>query len=248
MRGSMLKEILREQDVNISELARRLNVSPQTLYSMVKRDNQKVDFDMMVHICRELGVPVERFCDTELPKMPDLREWQFIGKYRRLTESGKSLVDLVIEHELSCVQPDAEAKTEKHDSKIIPLYATAAAAGYAAPALGDDYEDYSVPASSRADFAVRIDGDSMQPYIKDGSVALCRRGEIIHDGDVGLFFVDGDMKCKQYCQDYSGNVYLFSANRDRSDADVFIPASSGITIMCFGKVLLEKSIPLPEMR
>ena len=51
----MLKEILREQDVNISELARRLNVSPQTLYSMVKRDNQKVDFDMMVH--REVPPP-----------------------------------------------------------------------------------------------------------------------------------------------------------------------------------------------
>ena len=164
MRGSMLKEILREQDVNISELARRLNVSPQTLYSMVKRDNQKVDFDMMMHICKQLDVPVERLCeDAVLPKMPDLREWQFIGKYRRLTESGKSLVDLVIEHELSCTQSADAPKTEKPDSKIIPLYATAAAAGYAAPALGDDYEDYSVPASSRADFAVRIDGDSMQP-------------------------------------------------------------------------------------
>ncbi len=247
MRGSMLKEILREQNVNISELARRLNVSPQTLYSMVKRDNQKVDFDMMMHICCELGVPVERFCDAQLPKMPDLREWQFIGKYRRLSDSGKELVDMIVEHELSRAEPAQEIRLEEK-SKIIPLYATPAAAGYASPALGDDYEDYSVPASSPADFAVRIDGDSMQPYINDGAVALCRRGEIIHDGDVGLFFVDGDMKCKQYCQDYSGNVYLFSANRDRSDADVFIPASSGITIMCFGKVLLDKSIPLPEMR
>ena len=44
------------------------------------------------------------------------------------------------------------------------------------------------------------------------------------------------------------NVYLFSANRSRSDADVEIKASSGITLMCFGKVLLDKSIPLPEMR
>ena len=50
MRGSMLKEILQEQGISISELARRLNVSAQTLYSMVKRDNQKVDFDMMMHI------------------------------------------------------------------------------------------------------------------------------------------------------------------------------------------------------
>lgn len=247
MRGSMLKEVLGEQDVSISELARRLNVSPQTLYSMVKRDNQKVDFDMMMHICRELDVPVERFCEgTELPKMPDLREWQYIRKYRRLSDESKELVDLVIEHELGRGQ--AKLSQGSDAQKIIPLYLTPAAAGYASPALGDDYEDLSVPQGSEADFAVRIAGDSMQPYIKDGDVALCKRGAIIHDGDVGLFFVDGDMKCKQYCQDYSGNVWLFSANRERSDADVFIAASAGITLMCFGKVLLEKSIPLPEMR
>ena len=54
MRGSMLKEILQEQGISISELARRLNVSAQTLYSMVKRDNQKVDFDMMMHICARI--------------------------------------------------------------------------------------------------------------------------------------------------------------------------------------------------
>jgi repressor LexA len=247
VRGSMLKEILQEQGISISELARRLNVSAQTLYSMVKRDNQKVDFDMMMHICKQLDVPVERLCeDNALPKMPDLREWQFIGKYRRLSDSGKELVDMVIDHELRRREeiPMQHAK----DSRVIPLYLTPAAAGYASPALGDDYEDYTVDKNSAADFAVRIDGDSMEPYIHDGDVALCKRGAIIHDGDVGLFFVDGDMKCKQYCQDYSGNVHLFSANRDRSDADVTIMASSGITLMCFGKVLLDKSIPLPEMR
>ena len=233
MRGSMLKEILQEQGISISELARRLNVSAQTLYSMVKRDNQKVDFDMMMHICKLLNVPVERLCeDNALPKMPDLREWQFIGKYRRLSESGRELVNMVIDHELS--RREEKPSVNSPESKIIPLYLTPAAAGYASPALGDDYEDYA--------------GDSMEPYIHDGDVALCKRGAIIHDGDVGLFFVDGDMKCKQYCQDYSGNVYLFSANRDRSDADVTVPASSGITLMCFGKVLLDKSIPLPEMR
>ena len=245
MRGSMLKEILQEQGISISELARRLNVSAQTLYSMVKRDNQKVDFDMMMHICRQLNVPVERLCeDTVLPKMPDLREWQLIGEYRRLSDSGRELVDLVIDHELG--RREEASAQDGEEGRIIPLYLTPAAAGYASPALGDDYEEYTVGKSSPADFAVRIDGDSMEPYIADGSVALCKRGAIIHDGDVGLFFVDGDMKCKQYCQDYSGNVYLFSANRARRDADVMIPASSGITLMCFGKVLLDKSIPLPE--
>ena len=158
--------------------------------------------------------------DMPLPNMPDLREWQLVGKYRRLTEHGRKLVDIVIDHELER-SGDAEAAPSE-GTKIIPLYMTPAAAGYASPALGDDYEDYTVSRNSAADFAVRIAGDSMEPYIHDGSIALCKRGTIIHDGDVGLCFVDGDMKCKQYCQDYAGNVYLFSANRSRSDSDVEI--------------------------
>lgn len=245
MRGSMLKEILDEQGINVSELARRLEVSPQTLYSMVKRDNQKVDFDLMIRICRQLDVPVERMCDgVDVPQLPSDKEWQLITRYRKLNEHSRQLVEIVMEHELSGVLSENEAEEK---TKIIPLYATPAAAGYASPAFGDDYDDYEISCSSSADFAVRIDGDSMEPYIADGSIALCKRGAVIHDGDVGLFFVDGDMKCKQYCQDYAGNVYLFSANRKRADADVEIKASAGITLMCFGKVLTDKPIPLPEV-
>jgi hypothetical protein len=42
-------------------------------------------------------------------------------------------------------------------------------------------------------------------------------------------------------------VHLFSANRTRADADVHLHADGGVTLMCFGKVLLERRIPLPEM-
>ncbi len=247
MRGSTLKQILKEQNTNINELSRRLNVSPQTLYSMVKRDNQKVDFDLMIRICSELNVPVERMCeDVSLPSLPDSDELRMLSRYRRLDSWGKELTDTVIDRELKRCEALSIRSDDEKETKIIPLYSTPAAAGYASPALGDDYEDYSVPYDSRADFAVKIDGDSMEPYIADGSIALCKRGAIIHDGDVGLFFVDGDMKCKQYCQDSEGNVYLFSANRKRSDADVHIKASSGVTLLCFGKVLLNTVIPLPE--
>lgn len=243
MRGSMLKEILAERKMSISELARRLDIPQQTLYSMVKRDNQKVDFDLMMRLCNELRIPVERLCEgVELPKAPGSLEWELILKYRRLTDESRSLVDMVIEHELQRSEPEPE---EIEETKVIPLYLTPAAAGYASPAFGDDYTDHEIPKSSAADFAVRISGDSMEPYIKDGSVVLCKRGVVLNDGDVGLFFVDGDMKCKQYCQDFVGNVYLFSANRARRDADVEIRASSGVTICCFGKVLLDKAIPLP---
>lgn len=244
MRGSTLKEVLDDQGVSVSELARRLEISPQTLYSMIKRDSQKVDFDLMLRICRELDVPMERFSeDTETPDMPDIREWDLVRRYRRLDEPGRYVADVVIDAELGRVS-DSKPQVSGED-KIIPLYSTPAAAGYASPAFGDDYTDYKVPAGSRADFAVKIDGESMEPYLPDGSVALCKRGEIIHDGDVGLFFVDGDMKCKQYCRDYSGDVHLFSLNRRRADADVHLHSTGSVSLMCFGKVLMDKKVPLP---
>lgn len=245
MKGSTLKQVLCEQGISANELARRISLSPQTLYSMIKRDNQKVDFDLMISICRELGVPVERFIDdaSSVSALPDDAEWELIRRYRGLDEHGRRLIELILNDQMLRIYSEKPAIEPK--CRVIPLYYTPAAAGYASPALGDDYEDYEVAADSPADFAVRIDGDSMEPYIMDGSVALVKRGAVIRDGDVGLFFVDGHMKCKQYCQDYAGNVYLFSANRKRADADVEIPSTSGITVCCFGKVLLDKRIPLP---
>jgi phage repressor protein C with HTH and peptisase S24 domain len=136
---------------------------------------------------------------------------------------------------------------ETTETIYIREYLTPAAAGYASPAMGEDYvlipKDSNVP--READFAVKISGDSMEPYIADGSRVYVKRTNELDDGDVGVFFVNGDMKCKQYCEDNFGNIYLLSLNRERSDADTVVSASSGVTVFCFGKVLLQKRPPLP---
>ncbi len=244
MIGTMLKKLLDERGMTVSELARRSETSPQTLYSIISRDNMKISFDLLLRICDELMVPVEVFYDRNTKSaLPSGEEMALLSEFRALDEHGKRTAKLVISSELERVN-SALPQPEKQ-TKIIPLYYTPAAAGYASPALGDDYEEYEVPVDSGADFAARISGDSMEPVIPDGSTVLVKRGEILRDGEVGLFFVDGDMKCKQFCQDSLGNVYLFSINRERRDADVTIPADSGVTICCFGKVLLKKRPELP---
>jgi hypothetical protein len=63
---------------------------------------------------------------------------------------------------------------------------------------------------------------------------------------VGLFFVDGDVLCKQYCIDNFRNLYLLSANPAREDANRTIPATSGSSVVCFGKVLLPHKLPQPN--
>lgn len=243
MIGATLKKLLEEQGLNVNELSRRSGVPAQTLYSMIRRDSMKIDLDALLSICRALEVPMEVFCEGSGPQAPTAEEWTLLRRWRGLDVHGRQVVRLLMDAELAHLEKPAEPGEERE--KVIPLYLTPAAAGYASPVPGEDFEDYRVPAASRADFAVRITGDSMEPYIRNGAIALARRGEIIRDGDVGLFFADGGMVCKQYCQDYPGNVYLFSLNRARKDADLVFPASSNLSLCCFGKILLEKPVPLP---
>lgn len=242
MIGATLKQILEQRGMSVSELARASGVSAPTLYSLIKRDSMKADFDVLLKICGALDLPVSVF-GGEVQGL-SLAERGLVSRYRRLDEHGRRLTSLVLDAELERLGAGS-GESEPERGKVIPLYYTPAAAGYASPALGEDYEDYEVPASSKADFAARIQGDSMEPWIADGGVVLVKRGSV-DIGDVGLFFVDGDMKCKQYCRDNYGNTYLFSLNRARADADVTISASSGITLCCFGRVLLDRRPPLPQ--
>lgn len=244
MIGSKLKTVLQEQNIKVNELARKTGISAQTLYSLIKRDTNNLNVDVLLTICDALDVPIEVFLDVSKSSLsPTAEELLLIKRYRSLDAHGQELVKLILSAEQDRLVSEAPVITES--PKIIPLYATPAAAGYANPSLGEDYEDYEVDANSRADFAARIQGDSMQPYIEDGSIVLVCRNMPISDGDIGLFFVDGDIKCKQYCEDSFGNIYLFSLNRERSDADSHITASSGITVFCFGKVLMPRKVALP---
>lgn len=244
MIGSTLKQLLTNRKMAVGELARQIGTPVQTLYSIIRRDNMTIDFDMLLRICDVLEVPVEVFCgrgtDSRRAALVPA-EWTLIGRYRALDAHGRELTDLVLDRELERIR--RESATAAPAPRVIPLYLTPAAAGYASPALGEDYEDYAVSPDCAADFAVRISGDSMEPVLRDGGVALVQRSPI-ENGDVGMFFIDGDMKCKQYCRDNFGNVYLLSLNRCRADADVTVPASSGVTLCCFGKVLLDRRPPL----
>ena len=122
--------------------------------------------------------------------------------------------------------------------RIIPLYHTLAAGGCVSAVPGEDFDEISVTEQvpQTAEFAVRISGDAMAPYLEDGAVAYVSRTPL-REGDVGIFSVNGKVLCRQYDRDDSGTVYLFSLNRRRADGDVTLPAAEAGTLICFGRVL-----------
>ncbi|WP_295753580.1 S24 family peptidase [uncultured Oscillibacter sp.] len=235
-----------ELDMTRTELAALLGVSP----SAVGNYETGVSFpkeEIMLRLFDALETdPNTLFQDSFRQKRQPLnpKEQRLLENYRSLSPLGRESVRTVVEALCAC-RDEAEAVPGAAEPRMIPLYRTPAAAGYASPAFGEDFDYIPVigDVPPAAEFAVRIQGDSMAPFIADGSVVYVNR-DPLKPGEVGIFCVDGDVLCKQYYKDPTGIVYLFSLNRARSDADVVLPSASGRTLACFGRVIL-RSFPLP---
>ncbi len=166
-------------------------------------------------------------------------------QYDGLDPHGKKLIRtiLAVENE-RMTESDA---AEPDGVEMIPHYFTAAAAGYAAPIDGEDFEliprDASVP--KKADYCIEVAGDSMEPYIKDGQRIYVQKTADIPEFSPAVWFVDGDVFVKQFCTDHRGTLYLLSANPKREDANITIRRDSGRTAICLGKVLINKKLPEP---
>lgn len=162
--------------------------------------------------------------------------------YDTLDLWGRRTLRAVADAELARVRGEEEERYTPAE-KIIPLFGTAAAAGPGEPDTGEPWEDYAVRAESGAEFAVRISGDSMEPELHDGEIALCtkRRPEI---GELVVVMVNGSLLCKQFITD-SRNVFLRSLNRARADCDYDIWESGNDTVKCFGTVI-HGPVPLAD--
>ena len=89
MIGTTLKKLLDERDIKVNEFARQIQVPAQTLYSIIRRDNMKIDFELLLRICDALHVPLETFCGTGSTDQPTPEEWETLWKLRRLDDHGR---------------------------------------------------------------------------------------------------------------------------------------------------------------
>ena len=246
--GKRLRERRIEMGMSQGDLARRLGVSAAAVSNYESGQNA-VREDVLLRLFRVLDTDPNYLYQDSIPPrnfICTVDEKSLVMKYRALSTVGRQALHSVVDA-MGAYQADMEALAPPAEIRQIPLYSCPAAAGYAAPVFGEDFEyiDVTGKVPQGADMAVRIQGDSMEPVISDGSVVYVNR-DPLQNGDVGIFCVDGEMLCKQFVRDALGMVYLFSLNRKRADADVVLPPSSGRTMVCLGRVLLPVRPPIPQ--
>jgi transcriptional regulator with XRE-family HTH domain len=225
--------------------------SSESAISYYENDRREPSYEILLKISEALDTTIGALLDFEeetndpssSTAQYTTKEANIIKKYRALDEHGKKLVDTIINIESERFEKSAPI-VELHPKKIIPLFESSFAAGWGDPSFGNPWTDYEVPEESKAEFAIRINGDSMEPQLKDGSIALCQKRPP-KDGEVGAFLLDGSYICKQVCMDITGTVHLFSLNRARKNMDQHIAADEiANRLMCFGTVMIKRQ-PLP---
>lgn len=227
-----LKELREKHGMNMREAAAALGYKYMTYVNYEKGDRQLYP-DQLIKIADFYEVSIDYLLgrdDRTVVIRSPLDE-----KYEALDERGRRVVDAVIEVESG----EKVVPLPKRETKIIPLFV--AAAGPGEPVPDEGFGDYEVDADSDANFAVKISGDSMEPYLHDGEVVLCKRKrpEI---GDLAVIMVNGFLVVKQYITD-GLNIYLRSMNRNRKDLDVDIWSSGNDTVVGYGTVIFKK-LPL----
>lgn len=233
-----LRDLKDRSGLTTKEIAARAGLPEPTLEKIFAGKTQNPGVNTVQQILYTLGYTLDDIPPINKEAAPSLSDEavRIARKYEALDSTGRGAVDALINF--------YGAKTEP-PTKVIPLIVQAFAAGSGEPDFGDiSLDTYEAPADSQAEFACRVHGDSLEPYLRDQDVALAVKRNP-RDGEVGIWLVDGEYKIKQYAADSYGNVYLFAVNRDRADTDQTLWANEEHTVYCLGTLLLGRRLPLP---
>lgn len=241
MIGDILKELRLKRQLTSEQLCERLGIKGGS-YRNYERNDRKPDYDTLVKLADFYGVSTDYILgrpNAKAPKDPfdeietvDKMEKDLIKEWLNLDEkSRKSFLDVlrkIVLKEEARNKPVIEKA--KYLLKHLSCHKVSAGTGFN---FNDDdawqeAEVYEVPEVHTADFAVEVDGDSMEPVYCDGDILLVKSTPVIDRGDVGVFTLNSCGYVKEL-----GENQLISYNEKYKP----INFSADDDITCWGKVL-----------
>lgn len=241
MIGDILKELRLKRQLTSEQLCERLGIKGGS-YRNYERNDRKPDYDTLVKLADFYGVSTDYILgrpNAKAPKDPfdgietiDEMEKDLIKEWLNLDEkSRKSFLDVlrkIVLKEEARNKPVIEKA--KYLLRHLSCHKVSAGTGFNFND-DDDWQEaevYEVPEVHTADFAVEVDGDSMEPVFCDGDILLVKSTPVIDRGDVGVFTLNSCGYVKEL-----GENQLISYNEKYKP----INFSADDDITCWGKVL-----------
>ena len=111
--------------------------------------------------------------------------------------------------------------------------------------MGGFVFDEAGTAPEAAGFSLCITDDCMSPYIRPGQKVYVSPVQKLSEFEVGIFYLDGKVLCRQWCEDLAGTLHLLAADPGRADANISLSRQERGRCLCLGRVLLDKTPPAP---
>ncbi|MCL2820884.1 MAG: XRE family transcriptional regulator [Oscillospiraceae bacterium] len=122
---------------------------------------------------------------------------------------------------INSARSDHSSSEASHPLRLVRLYDIPVSAGAGNFLDESGYEEIEAPSyvPIAVDFALRVSGDSMEPYILDGQVIWVKEQDVLDSGEIGIFSYSGDVYCKKLIAD-GRRAYLRSLNPSYEDIEV----------------------------
>lgn len=233
-----------------NDLAKLIGVKSSGVISNWENDLNKPDAEKIVRLCNVLDVSASYLLDYYGKSSFEfnLLEEEHIKKYRSLDDLGKETVEYILNKETARVKElqKKNARISELESgsntmagfvensdipaRLINYYYRLASAGTGQIVFDmpptKRIEIPNIPKYEKVDYAIGVNGNSMEPTFHDGDMLLIEMTEEISYGDIGIFLVEGESYVKKL-----GGGELISLNPKYEN----IPLTGGAK--CMGRVV-----------
>lgn len=224
-----IKDAAAKNGTSIPQIEHELGFGNRTMY---RWDKNSPSMDKVILVANLLNVSVSWLATGAAEDRPSetlsKEDLDHLNKYRMLSDLNKIKIDHFMEICLLDVpeKKDSYNNIEETNSKTSVVREAAATyktqakeiavLGYVA--AGEPIEGISIPlgyisAPVSADYALIAKGHSMEPVIQDGEYIFVRNCDSLNLEDIGIFYIDGNVTCKQYSPT-SSTMVLRSLNPD----------------------------------
>ncbi len=240
--GRKLKRARTEKHMTQKQLAEMLSVKHNSI-SNWENDINKPDPNTIELICGVLEI-TPNYLLSNSPDDFSPSEKLLIKRYRELDVSGKKHIDYELDRETERISElkqkiehikELEKSISQNDihnpnTRLINYYYRLASAGtgqiiFDMPPT-EKIEIPDIPEYKKVDYAIGVNGNSMEPEYNDGDTLLIEMAEEIKMGEIGIFLVDNESYVKKL-----GNGELISLNPEYDN----IPLTENSR--CMGRVV-----------
>lgn len=219
--GKILKSLRKHKGLTQAQVADHLAAKGYTTHytylSRWEQDKGEPSIQQFLCLCDLYGVDDVMGTFWQLSRAP------------KINEKGRELVDAV----LQAVERSG-LYAPNRQTRPIKLYDVPASAGTGQSLDDGQYRviDVGDEVPMEADFGLPITGNSMEPRFSSGQIAWVREQEVLQNGEIGVFSLNGDSYIKKL-EEMSGQVRLISFNEKYAPIKVMEADSFRV----FGKVI-----------